>query len=767
MRATETHGDKSVAAPARDLLGAIIAGLSVVVFCLILLRWNSHAFWVDDYQISILPVFADMARSWSEGTLPLLSPYSWVCGNLAGEFQYGTFSLFVNAAIVVIWKFALSFPAQAAAMSITHLAMLASGAFLLARGRGLQPGTAMMVAFVGALNGWIVAWGASDWFGALAAFTWLPWSWWALEFALRDTGPRWRVLLPAPFIYLLITGGFPYSILMIAVVTLWLAARSLVNAAKRAAAGSSIAEASCSTTYWWLAPLRLAPGWLLGIGLSAPAWLSLLEISRGSRRAVEVFPSRQWMVPFDALPGFILPAWTVDWVQFEAQIGQHPALELACGLAPVIILIAAALMLRKRFFLAHAWLLGLLGFVLLVCMLPGAGIFRFSFRWLPLVHLVLALAAGSAFDQWLAEVRGARVWTRHNLGAWALASVVVIVLAMVFSGQSTSTDTTALPLAFLVIAAVWWACDGALHGRPRLRQWTAAAITFAALLMSYREMGTAGPVARYPFQETLRSPVPLATDRLYLSLYHSPQFNYRADQYDWSFGEAVRPGSTSTFAAVHLINGYSPISPAGVGRLFDFGTHGQIHPAKVGEIVIPESGPDGLLAELGIDGIIVAWDFDLPRSLGNEWEIVAEWNDGYVYHRRDRLPHIRARDAEAFATATVQLVENSRHRVLADVTTNDASRPVALLFSRPFFPGYEARLNEKAIPVTSYRGLVPTVELPAGQSGRLELIYRPMPLVVGGTIAGVSLMALLSSAILLGRRRREATTRADDPPGAR
>jgi len=72
-----------------NFLGAISAGLLVVLFCFILLWHDPLVFWNDDYELSVLPVFADMARSWSEGHWPILSPYSWVCGNLAGEFQYG------------------------------------------------------------------------------------------------------------------------------------------------------------------------------------------------------------------------------------------------------------------------------------------------------------------------------------------------------------------------------------------------------------------------------------------------------------------------------------------------------------------------------------------------------------------------------------------------------------------------------------------------------------------------------------------------------
>src|SRR3954471_23241609 len=112
-----------------EVFGALAAGVGVTLFCFILLWHDPLLFWNDDYEISILPVFADVARSWSEGHWPLLSPYSWVCSNLAGEFQYGTFSIFVNAPVVLIWKLPLAFAQQAAALSITHLFILAVGGY--------------------------------------------------------------------------------------------------------------------------------------------------------------------------------------------------------------------------------------------------------------------------------------------------------------------------------------------------------------------------------------------------------------------------------------------------------------------------------------------------------------------------------------------------------------------------------------------------------------------------------------------------------------
>src|SRR5919197_1825942 len=139
-----------------EILGASLAAVTVVAFCLILLWHNPLVFWNDDYELSVLPVFADMARSWSQGHWPLLSPYSWVCGNLAGEFQYGVFSVFVNAIVIIVWKFPLTFPQQAAAVSIAHLFALAVGAFLLARDRQFSVPLSIFVALIASLNGWII-----------------------------------------------------------------------------------------------------------------------------------------------------------------------------------------------------------------------------------------------------------------------------------------------------------------------------------------------------------------------------------------------------------------------------------------------------------------------------------------------------------------------------------------------------------------------------------------------------------------------------------
>src|SRR5438132_8913690 len=378
-----------------------MAGLIVVGFCVLLLWHDPLVFWNDDYELSVLPVFADISRSWSEGHLPLLSPYSWVCSNLAGEFQYGTFSIFVNAAVVGIWKFPLTFPQQAAALSITHLIVLAIGAFLLARDRKPSVPLSIFVALVASLNGWIICWGASDWFGALGAFTGLRWAWWAAERALDPERSRWRFLWPAPFVYLLITGGFPYTVLMLALVVSWLTLRGVSE-------GGNVAGPAQSRPH--LARLTkigpLLAGVTLGLGFAAPAWLALLDYVHGSaRESLHSSAHWQWLVPWNAWPGLILPSWTVAWSNFSPRFVPHGATELACGLVTPTPLLTGFLVNGRAILKKIRWETALLFVVFILAMSPTAGAFRWSFRWLPLLHLVLALCAAEALSSFSPKQR--------------------------------------------------------------------------------------------------------------------------------------------------------------------------------------------------------------------------------------------------------------------------------------------------------------------------------------------------------------------------
>ena len=724
-----------------NLTGALSAGSLVVAFCLILLWHNPLVFWNDDYELSILPVFADVARSWSEGQWPILSPYSWVCGNLAGEFQYGTFSLFVNAAIILIWKFPLTFPQQAAAVSISHLFALAVGAFLLARDRRFSVPASIFVALVAALNGWIICWGATDWFGALGAFTWLPWAWWGAERALDPRRTKWRFLWPAPFVYLLVTGGFPYTVLMLLLLIAWLSVKTMWERPERRNGEDTKVPPT-------LATLPMLFGVALGFGLSAPAWLAILDLVQGSAR--EIQPARahwQWLVPPTALPGLILPCWTVNWADFSNRYLPHTGTELACGLAAPGALIAGFAWCGRVLVRQIKWELVLLLLVLLLCMIPTAGFFRWSFRWLPFFHLILAICA--------AEVLHVRPGPPiPAMAALALAAVTAVAMLILHT-----TGAYAFPLTwiFLALAGIWllstfWLCDS------EFQKWPPVVITFLALLATYIYIPTNCGVPRYNFSQELLKPVPLDSGRLYLSVYPWAEVTYCIANKPQPVGEVLRPGSTPMWAGLHFINGYSPIRAAGVAREFSTSIHGEINPTVGSSLLSDQAGKDGKLALLGVDGIVVARELDITPQPGSEWEAVLTTDEGRVFHRRGApfermrsIEFIDSRPGEQFARATVSRIKNSRNRAEADINVPNGELPALLIFSRPYFRGYEARLDNQKLSVTSYHGLFPMVEVPAGAHGRLALIYRPAWLIWGTAVAAIC--AFVSFLAANSRRR--------------
>jgi len=99
------------------------------------------------------------------------------------------------------------------------------------------------------------------------------------------------------------------------------------------------------------------------------------------------------------------------------------------------------------------------------------------------------------------------------------------------------------------------------------------------------------------------------------------------------------------------------------------------------------------------------------------------------------LSWIDSRPNEQFAEAVLSEVSERRNGIAVTVATAD--RPALLALARPFFSGYRATIAGRAMPMTSYRGLMPMVVVPARTSGRLEIIYRPWWLVWGG---GVSIL---------------------------
>src|SRR5205809_6264613 len=91
-----------------------------------------------------------------------------------------------------------------------------------------------------------------------------------MERALDVRRTKWRFLWPGPFVYLVITGGFPSAAVMLALLLVGLTIKQLAE------------------TRIFLSVFPLAFGTLLGFGLSSPAWVAFVDSFRVS--ALELLP---------------------------------------------------------------------------------------------------------------------------------------------------------------------------------------------------------------------------------------------------------------------------------------------------------------------------------------------------------------------------------------------------------------------------------------------------------------------------------------------
>ena len=146
---------------AREIAWTVGAAAIVLAFGLAGFLMRDGFFWQDDFQSQYLPASREIARALSEGDWPIFSDSCWFGASIAGEFQHGVFWLEHPGRQLVRMAARALASGTATVLALTHLAILAAGAFRLARDHGLAPHRAILVAVIAALNGWLVCWGKS------------------------------------------------------------------------------------------------------------------------------------------------------------------------------------------------------------------------------------------------------------------------------------------------------------------------------------------------------------------------------------------------------------------------------------------------------------------------------------------------------------------------------------------------------------------------------------------------------------------------------
>jgi hypothetical protein len=693
----------------------LAAALLVATVAWILYVIDPSFFVRDDFQMQYLPGSREVARAWMSGELPLLSQYSWVCAGLGAEYQFAIFSMFRALLDVVVWLLPLTLTARGALMFIVHAAIAAGGAYRLARAYGATTGASFMVAVIAGLNGWILWWGTT-WFPGVAAFAWLPWYWLGLR--------RNAFALTAISLYLLVTAGWPYAVLM----------------------AFAIGLIALLRKQW-----RVVGASAVGLGLSAPAVLMLLAyFPYTAREHSATLVEPYWSVPAAGFFGLVIPAFAALWRTFDG-FQPHSSVELVGALVPFAALAGA----RRDFVRRHAAELALLLLLVVLLMLPSGGPFRWSFRWLPLFHLVLAVLGAAALGT-------SSVGTKFA-PRFALVLIPVTALAgILFDGEPQATLLHACIVAALCV--IWLFVDS---------DWMPVAITVIMIVLTFATFSRRSEVPVWRYDDSLRTAGVLDPARRYLAMYDQKSIIGYGDHGRRSRGlrSELRPGNVPMLARLRFVNGYSPLGLAAIFNVFGVDGHGPMSQSRARLLLREQSGPDQLLHQFGIDGLIVPEPMALTHAqllAQNGWTPAARLGDSLVLHReRIHSPVFKGRVAlkttderTAYAVTfgkgialyapgegrptyygTRDLARVEERRNSTTVRFEDKGPKTLLVFRRAWLPGWRATVDGKSVPVLRANMVLPAVEVPADHF-EVRLYYLPASLIVGAVIAAISLVVL-------------------------
>jgi hypothetical protein len=560
----------------------------------------------------------------------------------------------------------------------------------------------------------------------------------------------------------------------------------------------------------------LAASVQLGSALAAPTLLPVLEWFRASGRMAGGLAAAAlgWQVPPAAWLALALPSFAAHWTTWDpfAPAVRRAGVELAGGLVPLAGLVAglvcgARVLLRR----ASAELAVLLA-AALFAMLPGWGPFRYSFRWLPLVQLALALAGARGLEVCAAAQQASATAGRARrprvaapllavalvATAWALDPGVELgVQAPPQGGELLAVATLLLLLGWLVGSLRWPASA------------SAPAIAAASLVLAWATLALGGEVPRWDLSAERLQRLRLAPGARALSLDRRTDFygldGRRAGDGD-DLDAALLPGNLAQLVGVTVIDGYSPFGHPGFLGVAGYSIRGVLESELALARLLPrETGADGWTALAAVDTLLLPTPLAdrVPALAAQGWRLAARRPEALVL-ARPPLPRVRslatlrtidprrdlaavvaarppgslpavARASEAlppgehvFAPARVERLVDARNRSTAWVEVAAGGRPALVLFARCWYPGLRAWIGEpggepggnaggrRELPVVAVADLLPAVVLPAGARGTITVAYRPRSLELGLLLATGG-VAVAMAAMWRARRRARAS----------
>ena len=230
---SETVVDHTTAStPTGKRSGAALAAalVAVLVYCAARILKEPRFFFWDDTQLGAFGQWYGLGSRILSGQLPLLSPGSWQGGNYLAEGQWGIWN-------PATWLIALGSHVFDGAtvystfIKVIFLLGLCVGAYIVAREYGASPWWAALAGFSATVGGQTIFMDSPSWVTGLQNVALFALCWWALKRHV-DRGRS-----PLPFFalaYLLITFGYVFGVIELALLLIVMLTEAIVRRARTA-----------------------------------------------------------------------------------------------------------------------------------------------------------------------------------------------------------------------------------------------------------------------------------------------------------------------------------------------------------------------------------------------------------------------------------------------------------------------------------------------------------------------------------------------------
>ena len=666
---------------------------------------------------------------------PWLDPDAWAGGNYAAEALYGIY----NPLNILVWLWmsaASDLMFATFVVKVAVLVLLALGTYLLAREYGAARWAAAVVATALPFSGFTLYWDAGSWPSGLMAFAYATWLWWVLRRCLRGvTNPFWAFVVGV----LVVTQGNPYGALAIVVVGLALVIEGLASR-NRAGVVRLVLTGLCIAAFLPLVYLplvgtadlavrsqgaliensgKLRPSFGDLFGLSSPTFVPGIRAITGPMT-----------VPATYLSWLVLPL--LPWLRFGAL--RHRVRELS-GIGVVTVVYLALTVGPSKLWLfrwplrlvEYAWL----GLAVALAVLLSQGLHRTHARARALGSVAIVLGTG-----WLA-------WAEHPASARKVAAGVVLVLVLVACvllwSRWREKATAALAAICIVGTGLVLSLQVYAFGENASSRYWHLPRDVSAIQERFADRE--GRVMQFADLKPIQTKHPRELARAW---------------------DSFLPGSMYQVAGVDAVNAYTGMGMRVFNKHFCMEYDGLTQPCGYRNLwkVSPIAGVP--VADLmKVDTVVVQPEMTVGVDTPEGWSVAEQTDSVVVLTRDEPLPWPDSRLSWAADGIQVESAETVAP-LHEQVEIGDSGTGGQMIFAALGWPGWQAELDGRTVPVTRTKIGQLMVEVPAHSSGTLDVTFRPPGLTAGLAAAALGTLGALVLGLVdwRGRRRR----RWDDDP---